>query len=221
MTAKIITIDGPSGVGKGTAAQLVAEHYGYHLLDSGALYRVAATNALRLGLEPSNAEQAAAAVADLSVRFLQGKVYLHDDDVSQTIRTLATGQAASKIAVHPVVREKLLTFMQDFVRPPGIVADGRDMGTVVFVQADLKLYLTASAEVRAKRRYKQLKDNGKDVTLSAVFSELAERDQRDKDRATAPLEPAKDAVIIDTGELDVTAVFEQIKSLAAHRGIVP
>lgn len=219
--ANIITIDGPSGVGKGTTAQMIADYLGYHLLDSGALYRVAAVNAQRLGLNPQNADEAAQAVADLSVDFVQGRVFLHGREVSGVIRSLATGQLASKIAVHPVVRDKLFAFMQDFVREPGIVADGRDMGTVVFPAAHLKLFLTASAEVRAKRRYKQLKDNGKDVTLSTVFSELAERDRRDRDRTTAPLEPAQDAVVIDTGTLGVTQVFEKVKKLSSQRGILP
>lgn len=221
MTAKIITIDGPSGVGKGTIAGLLAEQYGFHLLDSGALYRVAAVNALRLGLNHDHADDAEKAVADLEVEFKNGKVYLHGDDVSDEIRTLATGQLASKIAVHTVVRDKLFDFMHSFARPPGIVADGRDMGTVVFTHADLKLFLTASAEVRAERRYKQLSDNGKDVTLSGVFSELAERDRRDRDRANAPLEPAKDAVVIDTGTLDVSQVFERVQKLAIQHGLIP
>lgn len=221
MTAKIITIDGPSGVGKGTLAAKLADYLGYHLLDSGALYRLSAVNAKRLGLNPENASDAAKAVDDLSVDFKQGKVFLHNEDVSQAIRTQETGQLASKIAVHPVVRDKLFAFMQDFVRTPGIIADGRDMGTVVFTNADLKLFLTASAEVRAKRRYKQLKDNGKDVILDDVFLELQERDKRDTSRTTAPLEPAKDAVVIDSGELDVLQVFEKAKTLAALRGIVP
>ncbi len=221
MTAKIITIDGPSGVGKGTLAAKLADYLGYHLLDSGALYRLSAVNAKRLGLNPENETDAAKAVDDLSVDFKQGKVFLHNKDVSQTIRTQETGQLASKIAIHPIVREKLFAFMQDFVREPGIIADGRDMGTVVFTNADLKLFLTASAEVRAKRRYKQLKDNGKDVILDDVFLELQERDQRDTSRETAPLEPAKDAVVIDSGELDVLQVFEKAKTLAALRGIVP
>ncbi len=221
MSAKIITIDGPSGVGKGTLAAKLADYLGFHLLDSGALYRLTAVNAKRLNLNPDNETDAGKAVDDLSVDFKQGKVFLHNEDVSQAIRTQETGQLASKIAVHPVVREKLFTFMQDFVRSPGIIADGRDMGTVVFAKADLKLFLTASAEVRAKRRYKQLKDNGKDVILNDVFLELAERDKRDTSRQTAPLEPAKDAVVIDSGDLDVLQLFEKAKTLAALRGIVP
>lgn len=219
-SAKIITIDGPSGVGKGTIAGLLAEQYNFHLLDSGALYRVAAINALRRGLNHDNADDAAKAVADLDVEFKHGKTYLYGNDVSTEIRTLATGQLASKIAVHPVIRAKLFDFMQAFVRMPGIVADGRDMGTVVFPNADAKLFLTASAEIRAKRRYKQLRGNGKDVTLDAVFSELSQRDSRDRDRATAPLEPAKDAVVIDTGTLTITKVFAQVQQLLAQHGIV-
>lgn len=217
--AKIITIDGPSGVGKGTIARQIADTYGFHLLDSGALYRLAGQNAVRLGLNPEIADQAAQAVADLDVVFQDDKVYLHNEDVSATIRTLAAGQAASKIAVHPVVRDKLFDFMQAFVRPPGMVADGRDMGSVVFPHADAKLFLTASAEVRAKRRYKQLRDNGKDVTLDAVFSELAQRDRRDQDRTTAPLVPAKDAVVIDTGKLTIAEVFAQVQQVLAQREI--
>lgn len=221
MSAKIITIDGPSGVGKGTLAEKLASYLGFHLLDSGALYRLAAVNAQRLQLNPDNVGEATLAVEDLDVKFIENKVYLKGEDVSQIIRTLVVGQLASKIAVHPAVREKLLTFMQGFVRLPGIVADGRDMGTVVFPQADLKLFLTASAEIRAKRRYKQLKDNGKDVSLEDVFFELAQRDKRDTGREAAPLKPAKDAVVVDTGNLEVLQVFEQVKTLAALRGVVP
>lgn len=221
MTAIIITIDGPSGVGKGTTAELLAGEYGFHLLDSGALYRIVGVNAERLGLDLDNADDAVKAVIDMDVDFKNGKTHLHGEDVSKTIRTLAAGQLASRVAVHPVVRDKLFDFMQAFVREPGIVADGRDMGTVVFPDAEIKLFLTASADVRAERRYKQLKGNGKDVTLSAVFSELAERDRRDKNRTTAPLEPAKDAVVIDTGTLDATQVFEYVKQLLSERGISP
>ncbi len=221
MNAKIITIDGPSGVGKGTLAQQLADSFGFHLLDSGALYRLAAVNASRLSLNHESPEEAAQAVDDLDVAFVKGRVLLHGVDVSTEIRSLATGQLASKIAVHPIVREKLFDFMQDFVRAPGIVADGRDMGTVVFPQADLKIFLTASPEVRAKRRYKQLSEQGKDVNLGTVFSELAERDKRDRSREAAPLEPAQDAVTLDTGELDVPQVVEKVKTLIALRGIAP
>lgn len=221
MTAKIITIDGPSGVGKGTIAKLIGDTYKFHLLDSGALYRIVGVNAERLGLDLDDADEAAKAVMDMQVEFKNNKTYLHGEDVSKSIRTLAAGQLASRVAVHPVVRDKLFEFMQAFVRTPGIVADGRDMGTVVFPQADLKLFLTASAEVRAKRRHKQLSDNGKDVNLTAVFSELEERDRRDRDRATAPLEPAKDAVVIDTGNLDISQVFETVQNLVIKHGISP
>ncbi|PIE46130.1 MAG: cytidylate kinase [Gammaproteobacteria bacterium] len=219
--ATIITIDGPSGVGKGTIAQLLAQTFGYALLDSGALYRLTAVNAMRLGLNPDDESEAAQAVKDLSVDFRDGKVFLHGIDVTKTIREERTGQVASRVAVHPVVRQGLFDFMHAFVREPGIVADGRDMGTVVFPNADLKLFLTASADIRAQRRYKQLRSNGKDVNLDTVFFELNERDKRDSSRSAAPLEPAKDAVIIDTGELGVLQVFEKVKAVAASRGIVP
>ncbi|MGY0398847.1 MAG: (d)CMP kinase [Ostreibacterium sp.] len=221
MAAKIITIDGPSGVGKGTIAAMLADTFAFHLLDSGALYRVTAVNALRLGLDLDDAAQMGKAASNLVIDFVKGRVFLQGEDISERIRTLVTGQAASRIAIHAVVREKLFEFMQGFVRAPGIVADGRDMGTVVFPEADVKLFLTASAEVRAKRRYKQLKGNDKSVTLNAVFSELAERDERDKNRENAPLEPAKDAVVIDTGQLGVSQVFEKVQTLVVLHGIMP
>ncbi|PIE82572.1 MAG: cytidylate kinase [Cardiobacteriales bacterium] len=221
MSATIITIDGPSGVGKGTIAALLAKQYGFHLLDSGALYRLTAVNALRLGLDPDSATEAEKAVADLDVRFANDKVYLHGEEVTEAIRTEAAGIAASKVAVHPAVRDKLFDFMQNFVREPGIVADGRDMGTTVFPQASLKLFLTASAEVRAERRYKQLKGNGKDAILSDVLFDLAERDKRDSQRATSPLTPAKDAVAIDTGTMDIPQVFGIVQKLVEERGLSP
>lgn len=221
MSAKIITIDGPSAVGKGTIAQCLANEYRFHLLDSGALYRVVAVNTLRLGIDPDAAEAVADGMQGLAVDFDQGQVFLSGENVSECIREEATGQIASRVAVHPIVRQKLFDFMQAFVKKPGIVADGRDMGTVVFPQADLKLFLTASTEVRAKRRYKQLKDNGKDVILGAVFSELEARDRRDSGREVAPLKPAKDAIVIDTGTWEVKQVFDYVKNLCSQHGIVP
>jgi len=217
----IITIDGPSGVGKGTMAQMLAKALGFSVLDSGALYRAVALNVCRLGLSPENAGQVSQAIDNLELQFTDGKTFLHQQDVSTAIRDAEISDSASKVAAYPVVRNKLLQFMQNFAKPPGLVADGRDMGTVVFPQAQLKLFLTATPEIRAKRRNKQLKKNGKDVKLCALFSDLIARDQRDRNRAIAPLEPAKDAVLIDTNDLSVTEVFAHIQTLLQQRGITP
>lgn len=215
----IITIDGPSGVGKGTLAQMLAKHYQLHLLDSGALYRLSALHIMRQNIDPHDSAAVVAAIASLNIYFDAGKIYLDNEDVSSTIRTEAIAHIASVIAQIPALREALFKLMHAFVKPPGIVADGRDMGTVVFPNAFCKIFLTASTEIRAKRRHKQLRDNGKDATLSNVFSELIARDSRDETRENAPLEPAKEAIIIDTSNLTAIDVFEQVVQLLTTKGI--
>lgn len=219
--AKIITIDGPSAVGKGTMAKRLASDLGYHLLDSGALYRLVAVNALQQRLDPNIASDAEKAVQNLHVEFDDDKVYLNGTDVTTKIREENVSKAASQIAVHASVRRALFAFMQAFVKLPGIVADGRDMGTVVFPHADVKLFLTAVTAVRAERRYKQLSKHAKNVTLDAVFSELVDRDARDSTRDEAPLIPAEDAVVIDTSVDTEAQVYEKIMQTVRLGGILP
>ncbi len=221
MTIPVITIDGPSGVGKGTISALAAEAFGFHSLDSGALFRIAAYATTSKGLDCSD-EKAVLAVLDAAViEFHPPQVILNGEDISELIRTEAVAKGASIIAQYGAVRERLKTKMLEFKKAPGLVADGRDMGTVVFPEATLKIFLTASNEIRAKRRFKQLSEKGKSVTLSDVLNELNARDERDSTRAVAPLKPASDAVQIDTSDLDVTAVFAIVQKAAAQVGIVP
>lgn len=209
----VITLDGPSGSGKGTIAGLLAERLGWHFLDSGALYRVLALAALRRGVdledEPALVELARA----LPAAFSGDRVWLEGEDVSAQIRTEQAGTAASRVAAVPAVRTQLLDWQRRCAQPPGLVADGRDMGTVVFPGADLKIFLTASAEERARRRYNQLKDKGLDVSFADLVGEIRERDQRDSSRAVAPLRPAEDAFELDTTELSIAAVVERVERL--------
>jgi cytidylate kinase len=224
--APVATIDGPSGSGKGTIGRAVAQRLGWHLLDSGALYRLVAHAGLDRGLDPGDVDGHARLAAGMQVVFGVGadgseQVLLAGRDVTQAIRTETAGQGASRVAAWPAVRTALLERQRAFARPPGLVADGRDMGTVVFPQAPLKVYLTASAEERALRRYKQLKEKGSGVSLSALSREITERDARDSTRAVAPLIPAPDAEVIDSTGLPIEAVVSRVLELGARRSLWP
>jgi len=206
----IVTIDGPSGTGKGTIAELLARRLGWHYLDSGALYRVLALAAQRRGLDPDAIEALAALASTMRVEFRDRCVFLDGEDVSEAIRTEAVGNAASRVAVHGAVRERLLARQREAASLPGQVADGRDMGTVVFPNAPLKIFLTASAQERAERRYKQLIQKGLDVSLSQLAREIRERDERDGSRSAAPLKPPPEALVVDTTAMTISEVLVQV-----------
>lgn len=221
----VVTIDGPTSSGKGTISRKVAMRLQWHLLDSGALYRLVALFGQQLGLEPDNIRGHAAAAASLDVRFGavqdEERVWLAGEDVTTQIRTAEAGMGASRVAAWPAVRHALLERQRRFVREPGLVADGRDMGTVVFPDAPLKVFLTASPEERALRRYKQLKDKGSDVSLAALSREIAERDLKDSTRAVSPLRPAPDAHVIDSTGLVIQEVVDQVLALGRSRSLWP
>ncbi len=208
--APVLTIDGPSGSGKGTVAAKVAQVLGWHILDSGALYRLVGLAAQKAGMDLSDSAAIAEMARTLPVKFVDRKVFLDGEDVSLAIRTETAGNNASKVAAIPEVRAALLGWQRDYARPPGLVADGRDMGTVVFPHAGVKIFLDASADERARRRYKQLKDKGIDVKLSGLIAEIEERDHRDRNRSVAPLLPAEDAQVIDSTRLDVDTVVDRV-----------
>jgi cytidylate kinase len=213
----VITVDGPSGVGKGTISHLLAQHFNWHFLDSGALYRLTALAAQRHGIDFADEDAVAAIAAGLDVTFLPSetgevKVILESQDVTNEIRTETAGNNASRVAVLSTVRAALLQRQRDFAQPPGLIADGRDMGTTVFPQAEVKLFLTASAEVRAERRYKQLKEKGLDANLRGLIEEIQQRDERDRTRSASPLIPADDAVTIDTSNKSIAEVFAEALS---------
>jgi len=215
----VITIDGPTASGKGTVAQRVARTLGFHLLDSGALYRLVALSALRNETQDDDVSGLAQLASTLACRFSNTNVFLADDDVTDAIRAEAVGNAASRIAVLPSVRQALVERQLRFRQPPGLIADGRDMGTVIFPDADLKVFLTASVEARAERRYKQLIDKGFSANITNLRKDLAERDARDIERATAPLKPAADAHLLDTSNMTadeaVALVLQWYRSLKA------
>ncbi len=217
MSVFVITIDGPSGSGKGTLASKIAQHYGYHFLDSGALYRLLGLAASEAGLlvEPLNLNELEKLAANLDIEFLTnaGKptiILLNGNDVSDTIRTEEVGTLASQVAIIPSLRAALFQRQQDFAQAPGLVADGRDMGTVVFPNAPAKIYLTASAEARAARRVKQLQGMGVSVKIDAILADLQARDKRDMERSIAPLKPAGDAFSVDSSSLDIDQVFDML-----------
>lgn len=202
----VITIDGPSGSGKGTVARRLATRLGFGMLDSGALYRLTALASQAAALAPQDLEIVKLA-RHLDCRFDEaGNVFLNEENVSRELRTETTGAIASQIAARPEVREALLQRQRDFAKPPGLVADGRDMGTVVFPEAPAKIFLDASAEVRADRRYKQLIENGFDARFTALVEEIRQRDQRDRNRSVAPLRPAEDALVVDSSGLSIDEV---------------
>lgn len=211
----VITVDGPSGVGKGTISHMLARRLGWHFLDSGALYRLTALAAQRHQIALDNEAGVASIAATLDVEFRadeQGDVLviLENQDVSKDIRAEEAGNNASKVAVLPAVRQALLQRQRDFARAPGLIADGRDMGTTVFPYADVKIYLTASAQVRAERRYKQLKEKGFSANLGNLIEEIEQRDERDRTRTTSPLRPADDAIAIDTSTKGIDEVFAEV-----------
>lgn len=194
----VIAVDGPAASGKGTVAAAVAAALGFHLLDSGALYRLVALKALTAGTGVDDGPALGRLAAALNARFIGSRIVLDGEDVTEAIRSEPVSVAASRVAVHPAVRTALLDRQRAFREPPGLVADGRDMGTVIFPEAPLKVYVTATPEERAVRRYKQLIEKGNSVTIESLLRDIRERDARDAGRAAAPLKPAADALVLDT-----------------------
>jgi cytidylate kinase len=223
MTVPVITIDGPGGSGKGTIAMHLADELGWHLLDSGALYRLVAVAALDHGVAADDEPGLAGLAAGLDVEFTVADgevgVILEGRPVSQRLRQHETSEMASRVAAIPAVRAALAERQRAFRQAPGLVADGRDMGTVIFPDAPLKIFLTASAEARAERRYKQLKEKGESVTLSRLFRDIRKRDERDSTRAVAPLRPADDAHVIDSTEMSIEEVLRSIHKLLSESSI--
>jgi cytidylate kinase len=217
MNIPVITIDGPSASGKGTIAERVAEALGFHVLDSGALYRLTALYAMRQGVDLQDEEAVAELAIALPAEFRAGEIWLDGENATQTIRAEAVGEGASKVAALPGVRQALLERQRAYAQAPGLVADGRDMGTVVFPHASIKVFLTASPEARAERRYKQLIEKGNPANLGDLVRDMRARDERDTQRAVAPLKPAPDATLLDSTSLNidqvVAAVLEQYRSL--------
>lgn len=220
----IVTIDGPSSSGKGTISRLVAARVGWHLLDSGTLYRLVALAGVRKQLDPDDVENHVSLARGMRVEFGSGpggeeRVLLDGVDVTRLIRTEEAGAGASRVAAWPAVRTALVDRQHAFAQPPGLVADGRDMGTVIFPGARLKVFLTATAEERAQRRHKQLIEKGSAASLAALSREIAERDLRDSTRQVAPLKPAPDAQLLDSTGLSIDAVVERVLSLGRERGL--
>lgn len=216
-TPMVITVDGPSGSGKGTLSQLLAKKIGYHLLDSGALYRLVALATLKQRIDIQDQQAVEKVAAQLDVHFDtagdQTRVLLSSEDVTNAIRSETISKSASVVAAYPGVRAALLKRQRDFRQLPGLVADGRDMGTTVFPDADLKIFLTASAEARAQRRYRQLTEKGETVDLEGLIKDIQERDERDSNRTVSPLKPAPDAVLLDSTQMTIQEVLEAMLNL--------
>jgi cytidylate kinase len=212
----VITVDGPSGAGKGTLSMLLAEHYKWQFLDSGAIYRVLAVATTHHCIKPDDEDGIVPLASSLDVTFETEngitRVILEGEDVTDDIRTEEVGSVASQVAALPRVREALLRRQRAFAESPGLIADGRDMGTVVFPNADVKIFLTASAEARAQRRFEQLKQKGYDVTLPRLLSDIQARDERDSNRSVAPLLAADDALLLDSTTMDVVQVLDKAKN---------
>jgi len=224
MQAPVLAIDGPSGSGKGTVCRLIARRVGWHLLDSGALYRLVSLAGTLAGLEGDDTAGHARIAGEMDVHFGsdehdQERIQLAGRDVTAAVRSEATGAGASQVAVWPEVRSALLQRQRDFATAPGLVADGRDMGTVVFTNAALKIFLTASAEERAFRRYKQLKEKDSGVSLAALSVEIAERDRRDSTRSVAPLVPAADAIVLDSTAMSALEVVDEVLAIGRTRSL--
>ncbi len=212
----VLTIDGPSGAGKGTVSKLLAKRLGWHFLDSGAIYRALAWAVLSRGVSLVDEEAVSRVAMEMTLEFICNEsvqVLVDGKDVTDELQTEECGRAASTIAAYPKVRQALLEKQRQFLRPPGLIADGRDMGTVVFPDAPYKVFLTASPKVRAERRYRQLKEQGFDVNLDQIINDLEERDRRDRERKEAPLKPAQDAVVIDSSGLTAQQVVDKILAL--------
>lgn len=203
LLAPVIAIDGPSASGKGTVAQLVASKLGFHYLDSGALYRIVAFATKQQNIPWNNAQAVADCAKNLNIQFIGEQVLLNQHDISNEIRTEEIGKGASQVAVHAPLRQVLVETQHQFCQNPGLVADGRDMGTVIFPNAKLKIFLTASTEIRAKRRYQQLIGKQQTANFESILSDLQERDARDQNRASAPLIIASDAILLETNHLGI------------------
>lgn len=222
----VITVDGPGGSGKGTLSGMLAARLGWHLLDSGALYRLLAFAAQKRGTDLADEQALVELAANLDVQFIadaeggEQRIMLEGDDVSRTIRTETVGAGASRVAALPAVRQALLARQQAFREAPGLVADGRDMGTVVFPDAQLKIFLTASPEIRAERRYRQLLEKGETASLAGLLDEINARDERDMNRSIAPLRPAEDAVLIDSSHMSIENVLETVQAEARKRNLL-
>lgn len=218
---QVVTIDGPSGAGKGTVSQAIAKQLGWHFLDSGAIYRLCGLACLKAGIAFEDEVRVAEAARSLDIDFKVAdtglETYLNGEEVTAELRTERGGEAASRVAAVPAVREALKDRQRAFAQMPGLIADGRDMGTVVFADAPLKIYLTASAEERAQRRYKQLQAAGESVNLAAILEDIQARDERDMNRAVAPLKPADDAITIDSTDMSIEAVHQAILQLIHER----